>query len=49
MTIVNVIPEVEHDDDGLMVGDKDPHMALVCLRIRDKLCYIHNNGMLGNI
>ncbi|GMP82582.1 hypothetical protein CsSME_00036823 [Camellia sinensis var. sinensis] len=49
MTIVNAIPEVKHDDDGLMVGDEDPHMALVCLHIRDKLCYMHNNGMLGNI
>ncbi|GMQ09343.1 hypothetical protein CsSME_00052758 [Camellia sinensis var. sinensis] len=49
MTIVNAILEVEHDEDGLMVGDEDPHMALVRLRIRDKLCYMRNNGMLGNI
>ena len=49
MTIVNAIPEVEHDEDGLMVGDEDPHMALVRLRIRDKLCYLRNNGTLGNI
>ncbi|XP_028122303.1 uncharacterized protein LOC114319478 [Camellia sinensis] len=49
MTIVTAIPEVEHDEDGLMVGDEDPHMALVRLHIRDKLCYMRNNGMLGNI
>ncbi|GMP90250.1 hypothetical protein CsSME_00041462 [Camellia sinensis var. sinensis] len=49
MTIVNAIPEVEHDEDGLMVGDEDPHMSLVRLHIRDKLCYMRNNGMLGNI
>ncbi|GMQ03441.1 hypothetical protein CsSME_00049237 [Camellia sinensis var. sinensis] len=49
MTIVNAIPEVEHDEDGLMVGDEDPYMALVRLHIRDKLCYMCNNGMLGNI
>ncbi|GMP85004.1 hypothetical protein CsSME_00038321 [Camellia sinensis var. sinensis] len=49
MTIVNAIPEVEHDEDGLMVGGEDPHMALVRLRIRDKLVYLRNNGTLGNI
>ncbi|GMQ00851.1 hypothetical protein CsSME_00047745 [Camellia sinensis var. sinensis] len=49
MTIVNAIPEVEHDEDGLMVGDEDSHMALVRLHIRDKLCYMRNNGVLGNI
>ncbi|XP_028120844.1 uncharacterized protein LOC114318178 [Camellia sinensis] len=49
MAFVNVIPEVEHDKDGLMVGDKDPHMALVGLRIRDKLVYMRNNDYLGNI
>ena len=49
MTIVNVILEVEHDEDGLMVEDEDPHMALVRLHIRDKLCYMRHNGMLGNI
>ncbi|GMP25417.1 hypothetical protein CsSME_00002297 [Camellia sinensis var. sinensis] len=49
MTIVNTIPEVEHGEDGLMVGDENPHMALVRLRIRDKLCYMRNNRMLGNI
>ncbi|GMP61953.1 hypothetical protein CsSME_00024231 [Camellia sinensis var. sinensis] len=49
MTIVNAIPEVEHDEDGLMVGDEDPHMALVRLHICDKLYYMRKNGMLGNI
>ncbi|GMP22012.1 hypothetical protein CsSME_00000199 [Camellia sinensis var. sinensis] len=49
MTMVNAILEVEHDEDGLMVGDEDPHMALVRLHIRDKLCYMRSNGMLGNI
>ncbi|KAL7191526.1 hypothetical protein ACSBR2_023578 [Camellia fascicularis] len=49
MTIVNGIPKVAHDKDGLMVGDDDPHMALVRLRIRDKLVYMRNNRMLGNI
>ena len=29
MAIVNAIPEVVHDEDGFMVGDEDPHMALV--------------------
>ena len=49
MTIVTAIPEVEHDENGLMVGDEDPYMALVRLHIRDKLCYMRNNGVLGNI
>ncbi|XP_028054230.1 uncharacterized protein LOC114258476 [Camellia sinensis] len=49
MTIVNAIPEVEHDNDDLMVGDEDPQMALMRLRIRDKLVYLRNNGMLENI
>ncbi|KAF5933510.1 hypothetical protein HYC85_029681 [Camellia sinensis] len=49
MTIVNAIPEVEHDENGLIVGDEDLHMALVRLRIRDKLVYMRNNGTLRNI
>ncbi|KAL7228198.1 hypothetical protein ACSBR2_007003 [Camellia fascicularis] len=49
MAIVNAIPEVEHDEDGLVVGDEDPHMTLVRLYIQDKLVYMRNNGMLGNL
>ncbi|GMP22430.1 hypothetical protein CsSME_00000465 [Camellia sinensis var. sinensis] len=49
MTIVNAIPEVEHDENSLMVGDEDPYMALVRLRIHDKSCYMRNNRTLGNI
>ncbi|KAL7253266.1 hypothetical protein ACSBR1_007742 [Camellia fascicularis] len=49
MAIVNGIPEVAHNKDGLMVRDEDPHMALTRVCMRDKLVYMHNNGMLGNI
>ncbi|XP_028112454.1 uncharacterized protein LOC114310611 [Camellia sinensis] len=49
MTIVNGIPEVAHDEDGLMTGDENPHITLVQVRIRDKLVYMRNNEMLGNI
>ncbi|GMP23197.1 hypothetical protein CsSME_00000881 [Camellia sinensis var. sinensis] len=49
VAIINGIPEVAHDKDGLMVGDEESHMALMRVCIRDKIVYMHNNRMLGNI